>query len=560
MDGNYFTRETPVLKTNPLCIFVNQAGYYPAQSKKAVLTVKSDTFSIISENGDIHYKGKTRHTGFDENSHDDVYEADFSEFSEDGLFRIADENGNKSACFAIGNSCYDKVLFDMTKAFYYLRCGCELDEKHAGKFTHAPCHVNDAVLWDNHEEHLDVSGGWHDAGDYGRYVTAAACALAHLFYGYRMFPNVLKKMNLNIPESESRTPDLLCECRYELEWLLKMQRSDGGVYHKATTAHHAPFVMPENDLEQMYVFHVSSMATADFCAILAMASGIYGEYDLEFADKLFKAAEKSYKWLENNPEFIGFNNPEGCNTGGYGERDDCDNRFWASVEMYCTTGDEKYHFDMKKALKKRFSHTALGYAATGGFGALSYILCRHGNKDNALEAMFIDEFVQEAEQLRFIADFCKYGTAMRTEDYGWGSNMNLLRHAMTFAIADKLTGTNDYRNYVAAQLDYLLGKNATGYSYVTGNGEYSYNNPHLRPAYADGIDECMPGMVSGGANRFPSDADARILIKTGTPPMKSFADDVGCYSLNEITIYWNSPAVFTAAYIIDEFKDNQNNT
>ena len=76
-------------------------------------------------------------------------------------------------------------------------------------------------------------------------------------------------------------------------------------------------------------------------------------------------------------------------------------------------------------------------------------------------------------------------------------------------------------------------------------------NPHMRPTAADSIDECIPGLVSGGPNRYPSDEAARKLIKKDTPPMKCYADDVGAYSLNEITIYWNSPAVFTAAYIID---------
>lgn len=141
---------------------------------------------------------------------------------------------------------------------------------------------------------------------------------------------------------------------------------------------------------------------------------------------------------------------------------------------------------------------------------------------------------------------------MVENDYHWGSNMVLMQHGMIFALCDALEQGSRWRSYAAAQVHVLLGVNALGYSYVTGCGEFAYNNPHLRPAYADGIEACMPGMVSGGPNRFPADEVGRILVPEGTPPMKCFVDHVGCYSLNEITIYWNSPTVFVLAYLLGE--------
>ncbi len=544
MDKTYFNREKPDIIGFDRRIFVNQAGYRPEQKKKAVITVPAEMFRVIDESGKVHFEGKTVNFGLDENSGDNVRTADFSALTEEGRYIIETDSGERSLYFDIGADCYDKVFYDVSKAFYYLRCGCGLDEKHAGKFAHGKCHCGTALLWDDRKAELEVSGGWHDAGDYGRYVTAGACALAHLLYAYRMFPDSFA-VCLDIPESGSGVPDILSECRYELEWLLKMQRADGGVYHKATTAMHAPFIMPEDDREQMFVFGVSSMATADLAAVCAMASGIYRKYDSAFADRLIEAAELSYGWLEANPDFLGFENPEGCNTGGYGEHDDCDNRFWAAAEMYCATGGMRYFDDMKGRAESGFPLAALGYGSVGGFGALSCLLS--GRELFGLESKFRSAFYDEAKRLADIADKCGYAAAMRTEDYCWGSNMNLLKHGMIFVIADYLSGECSYRDYAAAQLDYLLGVNATGYSYVTGNGGFAYNYPHLRPAFADGIEECIPGMVSGGPNRFPCDHDAKILIPEGTPPMKCFADDVGCYSLNEITIYWNSPAVFLIA-------------
>lgn len=568
MDTTYFDERTPNLKSFPLPVFVNQAGYKPLGIKRAVLKDRAEKFHLEStDTSVIVYQGAFTHFGMDACSQDDVHIADFSDFEVSGNYRLVTDTGVKSLPFTIGGSVFDSVLHDTMKAFYFLRCGMDLEEKYAGKFGHPACHTDKAVLWEEYAEtlqagvsqanssvektftKLDVSGGWHDAGDYGRYVTAAACALAHLFFAYRMYPEKLKDLHLDIPESGSHLPDILAECKYELLWLLKMQRADGGVYHKATTLQHAPFVMPQDDTDTMLALPVSSMATADFAAICAMASGIYRDFDASFADTLLAAAEKSGDWLEKNPEFLGFKNPEGCNTGEYGERDDKDNHFWAYTELYIATGKEFYHERMKAFLKMKFPLTGLGFAAVGGFGTLSYLLCDREDASMELKDFFKECFLNEALRLKKLSDACGYGAAMAEEDYIWGSNMSLLKHGMIFAIADYLTGTKDYLPYVTLQADYLLGINATGYSYVTGTGAFCCNYPHLRPAHADGIEECIPGMVSGGPNRHPADADAKILIPEGTPPMKCFADDVGCYSLNEITIYWNSPAVFVLAYL-----------
>lgn len=545
MDKTYFDRDKASVKKCPFKIFVNQAGYCPESVKTAVMSFPCESFRIIDSGGVSRYEGKAALFGYDENSGDTVYRGNFSDFTDEGTYRIVSEN-ETSAEFRIAENVYGKVFDDVLKAFYYLRCGCGLDEKYAGVYKHGKCHTSPALLYDDKKTAADVSGGWHDAGDYGRYVTAGACAAAHLLYAYKMFPSAFENRRIDIPESDM--PDILAECRYELEWLMKMQREDGGVYHKVTTEHHAPFVMPEDDNARLYVFAVSSSATADCGAVCALASGIYEKYDKAFAEKLCRTAEKSCQWLENNPDFVGFKNPENCNTGGYGERDDYSNRFWLYVEMYALTGDKKYHNKMKKALENTFPLTAMGYTEMGGLGALAYLLCGY-ETDDVLEKQFLDNFRSEAERLKDIADKCGYGCAMEEKDFHWGSNMTLMIHGMIFAVNDYFEKNSTYKKYVAAQLDYLLGVNPTGYSYVTGNGEFRCNYPHLRPAHADGIDECIPGMVSGGPNRFPCDMDAEILIPKGTAPMKCYADDVGCYSLNEITIYWNSPLVFVLGYL-----------
>lgn len=545
MNRKYFDTIPNTPRTTPFGIFVDQAGYCPKSMKRAIIPFECDSFEITDINGNVRYSGNTTPSGYDKASGDNIWLADFSGFAESGSYCVK-ADGKTSAMFRIGDDVYDDVFRKTSKAFYFLRCGCGLDEHHAGLWHHGKCHTAPAKLWNDRSVTLDVTGGWHDAGDYGRYVTAGACAAAHLLYAFRLFPEAFEKQMLSIPEKG--IPDILSEIRYELEWFLKMQDSEGGVYHKATTAMHAPFVMPEDDTAEMFIFPVSSMATADFAAICALASGIYEAYDKEFSEKLMKAAVKSVEWLESHPQFIGFENPKGCNTGGYGERDDYSNRFWAYSEMYAITGDIKYHVKLVSALDKDFPLTALGYSEVGGFGALAYLLCKQ-DKDVNLTRRLENMFRQRAAELKKTADNCGYGIAMESEDYCWGSNMGLMTKAMVFAITDVLFGDLTCREYAERHLHCLLGTNPFGISYVTGVGEFRCNYPHLRPAFADGIEECIPGMVAGGPNVYLSDPFAKTVIPEGTPPMKCYADDTASYSMNEITIYWNSPTVFVLAYL-----------
>lgn len=545
MDRKYFERDYSHLKETPFGIFVNQAGYTKDSVKRAVMPFECDEFMIVDGLGNCKYEGRTEYFGYDEASGDTVYTADFTDFREVGEYRV-NAGGKTSAVFRISKNVYDKAFHDTAKAFYYLRCGCGLDKKHAGVYHHGVCHDSAALLWSDRSVSLDVSGGWHDAGDYGRYVTPGACAAAHLLYAFKMYPTAFASLKLNIPEDNM--PDILSEVKYELEWLLKMQRADGGVYHKVTTQIHAPFVMPEDDREQLYVFDVSSMATADLAAVAALACSVYKKYDSAFSDKLFAAAKLSLDWLDKNPEFIGFQNPEGCNTGGYGQWGDDSNRYWAYAEMYALTGNMQYHVKMVNLMKKGFSLTALGYGEMGGLGSLAYLLCTK-IKDNKIVALLKKAFDDHAAKLKDISDSCGYGVAMRAGDYHWGSNMSVMKNGMIFAINDFLNGDSSARKYAERQLDYLLGVNALGISYVTGSGEFRCNYPHLRPTFADGIEECIPGMVAGGPNGRPADPHAREIIKDGTPPMKCYADDTASYSLNEITIYWNSPTVFVLGYL-----------
>lgn len=551
----YQKKEKAFGSDTPFRIFVDQAGYLPESRKIAVMPFGTDVFAVTDENGEKLYEGDVIRYGKDEISGDDVYLADFSEFRRPGSYRIT-ASGKTSALFRIGAGVYNNLFYSTAKVFYLLRCGCGLDERFAGKYAHKRCHVELAESLEDGSM-SDVKGGWHDAGDYGRYVTAGACACAHLLYAYKLFPEVLSALDLNIPESGSGVPDILSECRVELEWLLKMQRADGAAYHKATTMRHAPFIMPESDRSRMYIFTVSSSATADLCAVCALAAGVYKNIDLSFSKRLHKAAERSYQWLEDHPEFVGFFNPTGCDTGLYAEESDIDNRYWAAAELFALTGEKKYnerfmslfaspYFDGRSYIK-----TSLGYGQIGGFGSLAYVLAEHEGRSSEAVGFLKELIVGEAYWLRDKANKNAYKVSMEDWEFFWGSNMVLLQHGIKLIIANLITGQEEFYEYALEQLHILLGKNALGICYVTGTGEYSPVRPHYRPSAADKIDEPVPGFVIGGPNRELSDPFAKELIPINTPPMKCYIDDERCYSLNEVTIYWNAPAVFLIAGIKD---------
>ena len=351
-------------------------------------------------------------------------------------------------------------------------------------------------------------------------------------------------------------PDILNECLYELRWLMKMQMEDGSVRHKLTSMRHANFVMPHEDKRQMILFPVSTMAVADFAAIMALASRVYSPYEEVFAQEVLQAAKKAWNWLENHPEFIGFENPQGCNTGDYADADDKEERLWAASELYRACGDEKYLKAASEFVNQVSDLTAMGWSDVAGFAGWAFLTENTDSKEGKtefceLQNRFRTVFLEKAEDIVKISQKSGYFVALESEDYGWESNMVLLNRAMILATAYLLKPEESYLNTVVRQMDYLLGINAVGYSYITAVGSGSCKNPHNRVTVSDGIENTIPGFVVGGANEHPVDEKAEWLIVPGTPPMKCFLDIWECYSLNEMTIYWNSPAIFVAAFLTD---------
>ena len=538
-------------------VIVNQIGYTPSGQKLVIVRnesekVHSKEFKVIdtATNKEV-FSAPLKDSV--KNSSAGEYNAygDFSEFKKPGSYLIRTSDDGDSAPFVIKEQIYQDVLPQVFGMLYMQRCGCELPKQYAGDFSHPACHTQKARIYGTNQE-LDITGGWHDAGDYGRYVVPGAMTMADLLLAYEKHPESTRFDGFNdsklfhIPESNNGIPDLLDEVRYEAEFLLKMQAADGGVYHKITCANFPGDVMPEAEKDQLFVMPVSTTATGDFAAVMAKFSVAYRPYDERFANQCLDASKKAFSFLEANPSIIEFKNPSDIATGEYPDGNDSDERMWAAAELYRATNDQHYH-DAFKSLIQSNPPMGLGWQDMGIFGVVTYLDTK-GKTDSELKARLKKELLNKSNQLIETAKKDGYRISM-TNTYEWGSNLAVANQAMLIALASSYENepksSLDSQVVIEDHLHYLFGRNPMAICYVTGFGTTSAQHPHHRISTVVGAP--IPGMLVGGPNSKLEDPYAASVL-SGKAPAKCYADHIQSYSTNEVAIYWNSPLLFLLCY------------
>lgn len=533
-------------------VVLNQVGYRPDDSKTVVVKEDSEegAFYIVDEaTGENVFEGIFEKAMYDEATKTRVKRGDFSSFKDEGEYHIHVESGDlkeDSAPFRIADGVYDQVFYDAIKMLYLQRCGCELTADYAGEFAHPECHTGEALIYGTNKV-KDVSGGWHDAGDYGRYVVAGAKAVMDLMLAYEDCG--LDADDIGIPESGNEIPDILDEARYELDWMLKMQDPEtGGVYHKVTCRSFPGEVMPQDETDELVLAPVSTAATGDFSAIMAKASVIYRPFDEEFADRALEASIVAWDYVKDMEDNEGFTNPEEIVTGEYPDRSSQDEIIWAAVELLC-----EGHTDVREKLLEIFNpyiSPGLGWSQMISYAYWDlWKAGRDGGMDDEIAAL-CDScaaiFAKEADELTRKSSKDAYSMTLG-KNYPWGSNMSVANHAMMLLMASEITGDDSYRELAKKHLDYLLGANGLGICFVTGEGTCSPVNPHHRPSQALGI--TMKGMLAGGPDSNLEDPYAKGVLADQAPAM-CYVDNAQSYSTNEITIYWNSPFI----YLLSAFR------
>lgn len=524
-------------------IQINQLGYLPEDGKVAVFRGDDiDTeFAVVDvETGETVYEGTLTEAATNKNTRENESAADFSELRTPGTYKVVGEKCGESYEFEIGEDVYDEAFDAAVKMLYLQRCGEELTEEYADDFAHPACHTGEAVVYGNEDVTVDVSGGWHDAGDYGRYVVSGAKAVADIMLAYESNPDAFGD-DAGIPESGNGTPDILDEAKYELDWLLKMQASEsGGVYHKVTCANFPETVMPQEETDQLILSPISNCATGDFAAVMAMAARVYKDIDSDYADTCLNAAKNAMSYLETSDNGDGFVNPEEIVTGEYPDTKDTDERFWANAELFKTTGDAVYEEALTQTSYLSVQG-GLGWEKVGFYGGYAYLTSDYTNQEYAAEvadklAYTIDGLLENA-----LADTYKCTVS---ETYPWGSNMSIANNGILLLMMDEINGNDEYDNLAKSQLNYLLGNNANSYCFLTGFGSLSPENTHHRPSQVLG--KSMPGMLVGGADSDLEDPYAKATMSE-TAPAKCYVDNAQSYSCNEVTVYWNSALIYLMA-------------
>ena len=525
-------------------INLNQIGYLPNATKVAVMNgdaIAAEASVIDCATGNEVFKGsvstavKNAATGREE------ARFDFSSVTAPGTYKIV-SGSVESFEFKIDDKVYADAFKASLRMFYLQRCGTELTADLAGDFAHPACHTEKATIFGTKDK-IDVSGGWHDAGDYGRYVVSGAKAAADLMLAYSLYPDAFDD-DLGIPESGNEIPDVLDEVKYELDWLFKMQNSEGGVYHKVTCANFPSFVMPEEETEELIVTPVSTTATADFAAVMAMASTVFAPFDMPYSQRCLDAATRASNYLDKHQGIEGAKNPDGIVTGEYPDQNDADERLWAYAELFKATGDTVYDDEFSSLMSggSATCNTDLGWQGVGAYAGYAY-LSADKNKGKFYDVVHAS-FMAGIADIEATASTDSYNCSLK--EYPWGSNMTVANNGMLLLLFDKVENSNKGDAVAREQLNYLLGTNGTGYCFLTGFGTLSPKNPHHRPSQAKKA--AVPGMLAGGPNQNLEDPYAQNVL-TGTAPALCYADSDQAFSLNEVTIYWNSPLVFLFAYV-----------
>ncbi|GGU43437.1 glycoside hydrolase family 9 protein [Lentzea flava] len=549
---------------------VNQHGYLASGAKRASVVSNATEpviWSLRDNTGAVVTSGSTTVHGADPMSGDHVHIADFSAVRQTGSDYTLSVGADVSEPFDIAAKPYDQLRRDSLEYFYHNRSGIPIEAKYvgtsyarvAGHIGVAPNKGDTAVpcLPGECDYTLDVSGGWYDAGDHGKYVVNGALAAWQLMDLYersliRLDFEGLRDGLLAIPENGNRVPDVLDEARWEVEFLLKMQVPAGKplagmAHHKihdlAWTAHP---MLPGNDPQPRYLHKPSTAATLNLAAAAAQCARIWLLWDPAFAKRCQAAAETAWQAAKANPAIYA-PREDGVGGGPYDDTNVTDEFSWAAAELYAATHKREY----LDAITTQLTPTGFSWKDTGGLADLTIarlpLLFPAGKVLAARHRV-----LQVADG--HVADLKGQGypNPWRPADgqYVWGSTSATANAAVIMATAYDLSRKPVYRDAVLESMDYLLGRNGLNQSFISGYGERASENQHHRH-WSHQLNPALPnpaaGSLAGGPNSGLQDPVAQQNLP-GCAPAKCYIDDIGSWSTNEVAINWNSALAWVSAF------------
>ncbi len=551
-----------VFNSSAQTIKLNQIGYSPSSTKVAIVPIQDSqssatSFQVIDSqsskvvlSGTLSKASKWRYSG------ETVQQADFSELKTPGSYHIQTSESVRSHPFEIASQPLLDVHDAALKSYYFNRSGMAISERYGGKFARAAGHLDTSVKVHKSAASkqrpkgtkLSASKGWYDAGDYGKYVVNSGISTYTLLKAYRDYTEFYKDRDLDITESGDAVPDIIDEIKWNLDWLEAMQDYDGGVYHKLTALNFSSMTStPMNEVSERYVIGKSTSAALNFAAVMANASRVMASLKVQFPDLAENYKTRSvaaYQWAVKNPD-VYFKNPPSVATGEYGDKRLNDEFAWAAAELFLLTKDKSYLDDFKAQNAKASDNLAWQSVAALAFLSLSEDAQALVSKEQY--SAIKESIMEAANQHLEIYQKSAYSVAISKPDFVWGSNGDVLNNGLVLVQAFRLTDDRRYLEAAMSTVDYVLGKNPTGYSYVTGHGDVTPMHIHHRPSSSDNIVEPVPGFLAGGPHTGRQDR----CNYTGTHPATTYADVECSYATNEIAINWNAPLVYMLATAVN---------
>jgi len=537
---SYDWRRTDIPPPPGASIRVNTVGFLPDAVKRATLLGTATQFSVLdADTGAVAFSGavsapvRTAPTDTDE----EVRIADFTALQAPGRYVLEVPGLGRSAPFAVGPQVWNEPYRIVTRGMYLWRCGVEVSAQWQGRtFHHGPCHLGDGLL--------DLAGGpagavkpstggWHDAGDYNKYVVNAGVTVGLMFKAWEHFRDRIERVPLDLPESGKGMRDLLAELRFEYDWLFTMQDEDGRVHDKLSAVDFKYWGSPDKDPSPRYLSPWGSTATADFVALMALGARHFREFDPAYADRCLAAARRSWEFLLAHPEHHAAD-LSAFHTGVYGPPDSV-HRLWAAVELWETTGEAAPLAEFeRRAQSLEFTLGGPNWGDVRDLALGTYLTASRKEARNAglvrhLTGNLLSQAGRIVENCRVNPHGRPYGATRA--DFYWGCNGSVAAQTYLLQLADRLSPAPEpaYRQTAQQTLAHLFGRNFHGRSYVTGLGANPPEHLHDRRG-----DPAWPGYLVGGPH-----PDARFYFDEWRDP-----------SRNEIAINWNASLIYALAAFV----------
>lgn len=625
MFGGYDMANAQAINTKKNYIRIDQFGYTKNATKIAVIAKAVNGFNSgtgidlnvgvnvqVRRAGDntVMYQAKAsvwNGGGTDNLSGDRGWWFDFSSVTAEGDYyiRVTETNGNtvNSNNFKISDDVYTDVLRTAMEAFYYQRISQNKTAAYGsgGDWTDTPWYMgtnqdtNAKYLYGN--ERRDVSKGWIDAGDPNKYITFAVDPVHNLLTTYDQHPDFWKNFSLRIPEANNGLPDILDEVKWELDWIKKMQRSDGSVHSKAGIKEDFNYITPPStDTRERYFAQTCPAAAITASGMMAHAAVTLGEFPSEssYVSDLIARAENAWDAYESAPDKSAI-----CDNGEIeaGDADGPGDHFLtehvaeavcAAVYLYAATGKAKYNNFVKNNYTQTRAYVSgdWGIYRSNQSEAILYYTTLSNADANTKNAILNKKNAGKTEEptIYTISDNSDF---YRINPFylNWGSNSLIARQGSdNYDYINYNIDAGDHARYQKTAdgiLHYFHGVNPFGVVYLTNMYNYGaelcvdqlwhtwffvndkYDGPPNPSANVVGP---APGFVVGGAN---PQTNGNTVISLGgikyngqtlgnQPDLKAFSDEnnyiVGenesPFALVEPAIYYQSGYIkFLANYV-----------